>query len=184
MLKVKLYQGVLSRDHCNRLIGESSAQMTRAMFWTKGERVFDPKVRDAYNCKLNDPEIAELSRKLAQEFSGEAIIPERVEHAEIVCYPPGNGIERHLDGPHRSHSLVFFLNSGYGGGELVFDDKFSAAGAPAGSMVIWENDAESYHQSNPITAGFKWILVIWVRRADALVDEKEIHAKIKAESAR
>ncbi|WFU31431.1 2OG-Fe(II) oxygenase [Bradyrhizobium brasilense] len=182
-----LYPEVLPPQRCAQLIAEMSGRLSPAMFWTKGERVYDPKVREAFNCKWVDEDLAGLTCGLIGRHERTAIARERVEPMEIVCYPPGNGSERHLDGPHRSHSIVYFLNSGYGGGELAFDSGEVFRNLPVGSAVVWQNGPEAWHACLPITSGFKWIVVSWVRHAHALGAESEIHAqfrpKAEAESA-
>lgn len=182
MTKIRVFEGVLSREECNRLIGEYSGRLTRAMFWTNGERVFDPNIRDAFNFKWDDPALTALSCDLATRLSDEVIAVERCEPMEIISYPPGNGSERHLDGPHRSHSIVCFLNEGYAGGELVFDDGTKFSGMPAGSAVVWENGPDAWHGCAPIVSGFKWVIVSWIRFADRIETEAEVHARIKREA--
>jgi predicted 2-oxoglutarate/Fe(II)-dependent dioxygenase YbiX len=169
---------VLSEDRCQRLIVENSPLLTPAMFWTNGERIYDPNIREAYNYKFRDPELAEISCSIVSRFSGHDVDIARVEHVEIACYPPGNGNERHLDGPHRSHSIVYFLNVGYSGGELVFDDGSVFRDMPVGSAVVWENGPEAFHACSPIVRGLKWILVSWIRRPEAIESELEIHTAI------
>ncbi|WP_404536511.1 2OG-Fe(II) oxygenase [Bradyrhizobium ottawaense] len=149
------------------------------MFWTKGERVYDPNIRDAYNCKWVDEGFAALTCELIGRYTETAIARERAEPTEIVCYPPGNGMERHLDGPHRSHSIVYFLNSGYGGGELTFDSGEVFRDMAVGSAVVWQNGPEAWHASLPITSGFKWVVVSWVRHPNTLGAERDIHAQFR-----
>jgi hypothetical protein len=169
----------IDEEHCGRLISQYSQYLTPAMFWSNGTRVHDPKIRDAFNYKFHDPGLTGITRSIVSRFSGEDVHIARVEPLEIVCYPPGNGNERHLDGPHRSHSIVFFLNRGYGGGELVFDDGSVFRDMAIGSAVVWENGPEAYHAGNPIVRGLKWIIVSWVRRPDHMDSEPEIHARLK-----
>jgi len=182
MVKKCVIPNAINEELCGRLIAEYSQYLTPAMFWSNGKRIYDPKVREAYHYKLQDSELAEISRSIVARFSGTEIEVARVEPVEIICYPPGNGAERHLDGPHRSHSIVYFLNRGYAGGELVFDDGSVFSDMPAGSAVVWDNGPEAFHAGNPITRGLKWILVSWVRRSDAMQSETEIHARIRAEN--
>lgn len=177
-----VFPEILSPARCAQLIADMSGRLSRAMFWTKGERVFDPKVRDAYNCKWDDEEMTAVSRGLIERYSNSSIAKERVEPVEIVCYPPGNGSERHLDGPHRSHSIVYFLNAGYGGGELFFDSGERYHNLPVGSAVVWENGPESWHASLPIISGFKWVVVSWVRHAHALEAERDVHAQFRPQA--
>jgi predicted 2-oxoglutarate/Fe(II)-dependent dioxygenase YbiX len=153
------------------------------MFWTKGERVYDPKVREAYNCKWTDVALTQLTRDLIGSYAQATIAAERVEPMEIVCYPPGNGNERHLDGPHRSHSIVYFLNRGYCGGELKFDSGEVFCDVPVGSAVLWENGPEAWHACLPITRGFKWVVVSWVRHADILDVERVVHDQFRPQAA-
>lgn len=176
---MKVIPNALDEQYCQRLITEMSQHLTPAMFWTNGVRVHDPKIRDAYNYKFQDLRLTQVTREAVSQLSNAHIEPARIEPMEIVCYPPGNGNERHLDGPHRSHSIVYFLNRGYGGGELVFDDGRVFRDMPPGTAVVWENGPEAFHACTPITRGFKWIIVSWVRWPDALQSEPEIHARIR-----
>lgn len=177
-----LFPEVLSGSHCAQLIAEMSGRLMPAMFWTKGVRVFDRKVREAYNCKWVDEKLADVTRSLVHRYSGDSVDMVRVEPLEIVCYQPGNGNERHLDGPHRSHSVVYFLNGGYSGGELQFDSGEVFRDVPVGSAVIWENGPDAWHACLPIRSGFKWVLVNWVRHAHALSAESEIHNQFKPDA--
>lgn len=176
-----LYPEVISARRCAQLIADMSARLSPAMFWTKGERVYDPTIREAYNCKWVDVELTRLTRNLIARYSETEVAVERVEPMEIVCYPPGNGNERHLDGPHRSHSIVYFLNRGYGGGELIFDSGEVFRDVPVGSAVLWENGPEAWHACQPITNGFKWVIVSWVRHAHVLDVERTVHDQFRSE---
>jgi predicted 2-oxoglutarate/Fe(II)-dependent dioxygenase YbiX len=178
---IRVIPNAIEEPYCRHLIAEMSQHLTRAMFWTNGVRVFDARIRDAYNYKWHDTHLSGITAGIVRQFEGSAVVPERVEPMEIVCYPPGNGNERHLDGPHRSHSLVYFLNRGYEGGELVFDDGHTFRDMPVGSAVAWENGPETWHAGAPLTRGFKWVVVSWVRRPEALETETEVHARIKRE---
>ena len=178
-VSLRVVPNAIDEQYCRELIAGLSAHLTPAMFWTNGKRVHDPAIRDAYNYKWNDPRLSEITRTIVSDFSGETVDASRVEPTEIVCYPPGNGNERHLDGPHRSHSLVYFLNDGYAGGDLVFDDGRQFHNLPIGSAVVWENGPDAWHACAPVTRGFKWILVSWVRRPDALDEEQAIHARLE-----
>jgi predicted 2-oxoglutarate/Fe(II)-dependent dioxygenase YbiX len=178
---IRVISNAIDAAYCGHLIAEMSQHLTRAMFWTNGVRTYNPKIRDAYNYKWCDPRLSEVTASIIRQFEGATVASARIEPMEIVCYPPGNGNERHLDGPHRSHSLVYFLNRGYGGGELVFDDGHEFRDMPIGSAVAWENGPETWHAGAPITHGFKWIVVSWARRPDALETEAEVHARIKRE---
>lgn len=172
----------LDEAFCQRLVADCSQHLTPAMFWSNGKRIRDPKIRDAYSYKWTEPRLSEITRAIVSEFSGGDVELARVEPIEIVCYPPGNGNERHLDGPHRSHSVVYFLNRGYEGGELVFDDGSVFRDMAIGSAVVWENGPDSFHAGNPVTRGLKWILVSWVRRPEAMESEAQIHARIREEN--
>jgi predicted 2-oxoglutarate/Fe(II)-dependent dioxygenase YbiX len=162
MLKFKVIPNALSKKYCDELILNSYQKLTPAMFWSKGERVYDAKVRCAYNLKIDLPDVSTLSCQLASELSDEDIDVRRAERCEIVCYPPGNGNERHVDGPLRSHSIVYFINEGYEGGELEFDSGEKFSGLESGTAVIWENTDTAFHACLPITKGFKWIIVNWI----------------------
>ncbi len=180
-VNVRVVPNALDEQYCRQLIAGMSRHLTPAMFWTGGKRVHDPAIREAYNYKWTDPRLSEITRAVVSRYWGEPVVPARIEPTEIVCYPPGNGNERHLDGPHRSHSIVYFLNRGYAGGELVFDDGRRFHGLPVGSAVVWENGPDAWHACAPITRGFKWIVVSWVRRPDSLDEEWAIHSRLKAE---
>jgi predicted 2-oxoglutarate/Fe(II)-dependent dioxygenase YbiX len=177
--RVDIVRNAIDEEYCQRLIAEMSQHLTAALLWSKGKRVHDPARREAYNYKWRDSGLAEVTRTIISRFSGYEFDPVRIEPMEIVCYPPGNGFEPHFDGPHRSHSIVYFLNHGYEGGELVFDDGKIFRDMPVGSAVVWENSERALHACQPITRGFKWIIATWARHPDALGGDPFINARIR-----
>lgn len=160
--KIAVIPNALTTKMCNQLVKKHTKSLTPAMFWSDGVRTLNRDVRDCFNYKFRNEILTAQTQKIISENFDLNIHSQKIEDQELVCYPPGNGSERHFDGDHRSYSIVYFLNSEYEGGELTFDTGESFHGLTLGTAVAWENSQDSFHSCQPILKGFKWIVVNWV----------------------
>lgn len=83
-------------------------------------------------------------------------------HCDLVCYTPGGKFSRHRDAAKKLYTIIYFLNEGYDGGHLVFDNDKEFKFMQQGSAVCWKNTDDSHHQVTEVTSGFRFVLAHWV----------------------
>lgn len=98
------------------------------------------------------------------------------EPLQILHYSPGQRYREHLDAlpgvsNQRSHSVLIYLNDGYGGGETVFPALGLRARGRQGDALVFANlgadgraDPRTEHAGAPVTAGEKWLATRWIRQ--------------------
>ena len=101
------------------------------------------------------------------------------EKPKLLVYGTGGHHKPHIDGEgkyvnargqevwrkslDRDLSVVYFLNDGFEGGELIFPALDFAIKPQAGSMVCFPSTHDYLHGVSPITAGQRLSLVTWMR---------------------
>jgi prolyl 4-hydroxylase len=68
--------------------------------------------------------------------------------------------EKTLD---RDLSVVYFLNDGFTGGELVFPEIDLVVKPEAGTLVCFPSDHHYIHGVNPVISGQRYTIVTWMR---------------------
>ncbi|WP_186456910.1 prolyl hydroxylase family protein [Sphingomonas suaedae] len=102
----------------------------------------------------------------------------RGEPLHVLRYTPGQEYRPHLDAlpgveNQRSHTVLIYLNDGYGGGETEFPELGITVRAQAGDALVFRNttdagraDARTEHAGLPVTSGEKWLATRWIRQAE------------------
>lgn len=98
------------------------------------------------------------------------------ESLHVLRYAPGQEYRPHLDalpgvGNQRSHTVLCYLNHGYGGGETDFPELGIRVRAGTGDVLVFRNttasgqaDPRTRHAGMPVTAGEKWVATRWIRQ--------------------
>jgi predicted 2-oxoglutarate/Fe(II)-dependent dioxygenase YbiX len=74
----------------------------------------------------------------------------------------------------RDLSIVYFLNDGYVGGELVFPELDLSVKPEPGTLICFPSDHNYIHGVKPVTAGRRYTIVTWLRVANT-PDKDEIN---------
>lgn len=174
MTNIEVVESLVPQSVCRELIDLAMPRMRVATVGPVGRRTVVTRVRTCFHVKMHENEVPQanwLRDRIAEEatcaFNLDSVpSPDQMEPVEIAMYAPGGFFARHHDGSHRSHAAVVMLNEGYHGGELRFDDGQGFSGLSAGSVVLWENSDDAYHESTPIVTGLKWIAIVLIKRSD------------------
>jgi predicted 2-oxoglutarate/Fe(II)-dependent dioxygenase YbiX len=87
-----------------------------------------------------------------------------IGEAELVHYPPGGLFTPHSDAnvvkPYRAFSVLLYLNDDFQGGETAFPDLGFSCQPRKGRVLVFPSHMT--HGGNPVTAGTKDIIVMWV----------------------
>jgi predicted 2-oxoglutarate/Fe(II)-dependent dioxygenase YbiX len=95
--------------------------------------------------------------------------PNRTTDFRINKYSEGGFMSEHADNIHHSHgqeygypsaSLLFFLNDGYEGGELVIADNVYTP--KRNSAIIFPSNFMFPHHVNKITKGTRYSMITWL----------------------
>jgi hypothetical protein len=152
-------------------------------------RGVDPSVRSGIGMWIKKPlldasglDINLKLRAICSSLTGRPI--ENMEFTHVVRYGLGGEYKPHYDsfnpvdsqnianqGSLREFSLLVYLNDGYTGGETEFTRRGIMITPKIGKLLMWSNlnedgtiDELSKHAGLPITAGEKWIAIVWVRK--------------------
>lgn len=93
-----------------------------------------------------------------------------IEDPQCVRYHPGQRFDAHVDGAHRTYTLLVYLNEGFGAGETRFPDLDLAVEPRVGRALLFRNvdrsGAEipwSRHIGTAPSRGIKYACNLWVR---------------------
>lgn len=181
------FHDVLTAEECQALIDHGSKSL-KALTVIGTEEATKFRVGDGtwvYGSVMS-PNGTDLNAKLkgiASKWSGLPV--ENQESIHIVRYGVGGEYKDHHDFFHRghdyerhlgragqrTHTVLFYLNEGFEGGETRFSKKNVSVTAKLGKMLMWTNlkedgepDQDSLHAGLPVKAGVKWIAIVWVRQ--------------------
>ncbi|MBX3595083.1 2OG-Fe(II) oxygenase [Sphingomonas sp.] len=97
------------------------------------------------------------------------------EPLHVLRYTPGQEYRTHLDAlpgveNQRTHTVLFYLNGDYDGGETVFPQLGLSVRGEPGDALIFRNtyddgraDPRAEHAGLPVRAGEKWLATRWIR---------------------
>lgn len=180
------FHDILTADECNFLMeyGSRSLKSLTVIGSDNSDRYRVGEGTWVYG-PLVDPSGSDLNQKIksiVSRWSGKPI--ENQESIHIVRYGVGGEYKEHHDFFHRgqeyekhtgtagqrTHTMLFYLNDGFGGGDTKFIKKNISVKPKSGKMLLWTNlkddgspDYESLHAGLPVESGEKWIAIVWVR---------------------
>ena len=163
-MQVQCFAGVLSDEMCDRLVSQHQTQLQPAVVGEGHKRHVSPGRCAKSSVFATEDWLQQLNIRLAERLTGETIalsmgMP-RFE-SELVRYAVGDKFMRHRDAAKKDFTLIYFLNEGYHGGVLRFDDG-SSFYAVKGSAVIWKNTNDSYHEVTEVLTGERYVLASWL----------------------
>lgn len=96
-----------------------------------------------------------------------------IEEPQLVSYSPGEKYVEHNDSEEfingkwkkvvdRDYTIIFYLNSDYEGGELVFPNQGVTIKPKEGSIVIFPSDHHYPHEVIPVSEGVRYAIVSWI----------------------
>lgn len=172
---------LLSKLECSNII-ELAKKKGISTAETIGEEI--DGYRTADSCWLSGDD-ATILFWLQDYISKATNLPiENQESPHIVRYGIGGEYKEHHDwfdvndkdnkehiehSGNRTHSFLVYLNDDFKGGETEFINLKQTIKPEIGKGLMWTNiiDNEcledSLHAGLPVTDGFKWILIVWVR---------------------
>ena len=155
---------VLSDGYCHQIIGLYSGFLERAAVG-EGKRKTYRGGRNAMSHEMESSmQLNAYTTGLAKAAVGGDIgFPVTPMHCDLVMYGPGDGFSRHRDANKKEFTCIYFLNDGYEGGDLCFDNGEVFSGMPAGSAVCWKNTKDSSHWVTEVTKGQRYVLAHWLQ---------------------
>ena len=96
-----------------------------------------------------------------------------IEEPQLVSYSPGerytehNDSEEFIDGRwkkvvDRDYTVIFYLNSDFVGGELVFPEQGVSISPKEGSIVLFPSNHIYPHEVMPVQDGVRYAIVSWI----------------------
>lgn len=88
------------------------------------------------------------------------------EGMTLIKYSEGDFFEKHSDSltPNgRKHSIFYYINDDYEGGELNFLDFNLSIKPPANSIVVFPSRVEYLHEVKEVISGTKYVLASFLR---------------------
>ena len=154
---------VLPASFCHQLVGEYSGLLEPAAVGNGKKKTYRGG-RNAMSHEMKSSmQLNAYTTGLAKAAVGGDIgFPVRPMHCDLVMYGIGDGFSRHRDAIKKEFTCIYFLNEGYGGGDLCFDDGTVFSKMPAGSAVCWKNTEDSSHWVSEVTSGQRYILAHWL----------------------
>ena len=178
---IQEYLNLLNVDECNRII-KLAEESNIGEATVIGDN--DSGYRTALSCWLETEDDIILSW-IRDYISYETKLPvENQEGIHLVKYPVGGKYDPHHDyfvpdyelhndfigkSGNRTHSFLIYLNDDFEGGETKFIKQDRIVTPETGKGLLWTNTIdgevlkESEHAGLPVTEGYKYILIIWVR---------------------
>ena len=168
-MKIQCFAGVLSDEMCDRLISQHQSRLQPAVVGEGHKQHVSPGRCAKSSSFETEDWLQQLNLRLAEKLMGKSIpmsmsIPRL--NSELVRYSVGDWFMRHRDAAKKDFTLIYFLNEGYHGGVLKFDDGLSFYAAK-GSAVIWKNTDDSYHEVTEVLTGERYVLASWLGGLDA-----------------
>jgi len=177
---IRIVDNVLTTEDCQKLIDDNIQSLTKAT--TLGVPIDSYRTAEG-TWIYNDNDI---SIKIKNIVYNEIGIPiQNYENIHIVKYEIGGEYKEHHDffppntdyyksttgnSGQRTHSILFYLNDNFTGGETNFPTKKIKVTPRTGRMLVWQNmhengelDYESLHAGLPVESGTKYIAIVWVR---------------------
>jgi prolyl 4-hydroxylase len=175
------YNNAITNEDCQILI--DAAQLHLAKAETLGEPIDGYRVAESTWLNPN----RESSQRISNIISELTSLPvDSMECIQIVKYKVGGEYKPHHDffyesesyseeilknGGNRIKTALIYLNDNFEGGATEFP-KLNYTVTPAkGKMVVWDNvtvdgdlDEDSLHAGLPVTAGIKYIAVVFIRK--------------------
>jgi prolyl 4-hydroxylase len=178
---VKEINNFLSDEECNELINLSSGSFDNVE--VLGENIDGYRVAKGTWLEEEDGEVVIKYRKLISEITQIPTI--NMESINVLKYDIGGEYKDHHDffhpnenyyddeikrGGQRLKTGLVYLNDNFEGGETSFPNLNIKIVPKKGKLVLWDNikddgslDYDSIHAGLPVTNGFKYIAVIWIR---------------------
>lgn len=171
---------ILTKEECDELISLGRDKMVIAS--TLGKQI--DGYRTADNTWIYEKTLlTDKIKSIVSEYTNTPISHQESIH--IVRYGKGGEYKTHHDffhpntdyydnvmqnGGNRTHSVLFYLNDDFEGGETEFPKLNIKVTPELGKLLIWENmnsdgtlNYDSLHAGLPVIDGEKWILIIWIR---------------------
>jgi predicted 2-oxoglutarate/Fe(II)-dependent dioxygenase YbiX len=190
----------LSPDHCRQLVDiadKSAATWLKVVnperstaqepvYMTDPRRVTERVDMSAHQDKLNRLVKLVVDQFIEPEYQDKAAW---FEQPHMLKYTPGGYYHMHADSQHmdpksgdwdkvldRDVSLLIYLNEGYSGGALRFDNFNYTLQPKPGMLVYFPSDHRYMHTALPVTSGTRYAMVSWV----ALKAPQKVCAKAPA----
>jgi prolyl 4-hydroxylase len=178
---------LLSKSECSTII-ELAKKKGVSTAGTVGEEIDGYRTADSCWLDFDDDNIILWLQDYISKVTNLPI--ENQEHPHIVRYGIGGEYKEHHDwfdindevnrdqigeSGNRTHSFLVYLNDDFEGGETEFINLKQTIKPEIGKGLMWTNtkDGEcledSLHAGLPVTEGFKWILIVWVRENKFIV---------------
>ena len=163
-MKILSRNGVLPVDYCAQMIGLYSGFMRPGAVGEGAKKTY----RSGRKCLSHEMkaslQLSAYTIGLAKQcdpyiFDEKSIKP---MHCDLICYGEGMSFTRHKDANKKLFTCIYFLNEGYEGGTLFFDEGQRFEKMPVGSAVIWRNTDDSHHWVEQVTRGQRYVLAHWL----------------------
>lgn len=178
---IKEYPNLLTKEECERII-EYANQSNIVPAEVIGPN--DDGYRTADYCWIDENHDVILSwvKDFVSKETNSPILNQEGLH--VVRYGIGGKYDEHHDwfdtdvdehieqlgnSGNRTHSFLIYLNDEFTDGETKFIHQDKIIKPEIGKGLMWTNMVdgnildESLHAGLPVTDGYKWILIIWVR---------------------
>ena len=173
------FRGLLSQDTCDEIIAWSKTLPQADTAWDGWELAksavsnTENTLLDSRQCEftmLNQhrgPCHEQLRLALEHIQQRYPFYHKATQHTgvQLIRYGKGHKFEEHVDtygAAPRILSASIVLNDDYEGGELTFwQDKHKVSDMATGDAVVFPSNFTYPHQVKPITAGTRYVLVVW-----------------------
>ncbi len=174
---VRLSRGLLTPAECLHLARTAADLLEPATVFdpVTGRQVANP-VRTSLGATIGPTRQDMVVTAILRRVAALTATPfENGEPLSLLLYAPGQQYRPHMDAisgsaNQRTHSVLIYLNHGYGGGETRFLANGLDVAGREGDAVFFRNvrddgsvDPQSQHAGLPVTSGVKWLATRWIR---------------------
>ncbi|GAB4116585.1 MAG: hypothetical protein Tsb0027_08220 [Wenzhouxiangellaceae bacterium] len=155
-----------------KVVDPERSTAAKTVYMSDPRRVTERVDMSAHQTELNRLVQQVVHRFIEPEFADMAAW---FEKPHVLKYTPGGYYHMHADSQHmdpqtgtwsktldRDVSMLLYLNEGYSGGALRFDNFHYTLQPEAGMLVFFPSDHRYMHTALPVATGTRYALVSWI----------------------
>lgn len=189
---ISWYRNFFTEEQCSYLLQVKEYTFARRKVDNYGNPVRDIHFTDSFGERLTFEQIKSLDipEKFTQYFGLDSFT--QIDSPTIVQYPENGYIVSHVDGGpvgpvnRRRSTFILYLNSGYNGGDLKFNNLNIVVKPKIGCGVYFEypnmeTNNLLTHESTPNTGCPKYCIPFFIRTPEYISDYREEWIKVYGE---